>query len=274
MTFLICHLSLAIPAPPQRIVSAIPSATEILFAIGAESQVIGVTLNCNYPPEAKKKEKVGGFDINLEKVASLKPDLVVMHSGAQAKDIEKLKKYGLPVYTMEPKTVDQVVSAIKRLGFAIGRADSAEAVAQSLQDRLAMVRTRFKPGLLSALRFWEKRPTRRQKALVIIGLKPLVVAGQNTFIDDILKSACVDNAAEATMGEFPQYSFEKLVSDDPDNLIITEGLINRKELVNDKQWQSLKAVRGNKIMFINPDIISRPGPRVVDAVEQIAEFAY
>src|SRR3989339_1409147 len=129
LTLVIGHLSFAIPAPPHRIVSCIPSATEMLFAIGAESQVIGVTLNCNYPPEARKKDKVGGFDINLEKVASLKPDLVVMHAGAQVKDIAKLKKYGLPVYTMEPKTVEQVVSAIKRLGFAIGRAESAEALA-------------------------------------------------------------------------------------------------------------------------------------------------
>jgi iron complex transport system substrate-binding protein len=102
-------LSCPVLAFPQRIVSGLPSVTEMLYALDLGDRVVGVTTNCNYPPAAKKKEKIGGFFLNLEKVVALKPDLVIMVEDAQRRDIDRFRNYGLPVFTIEPRSVGGVM---------------------------------------------------------------------------------------------------------------------------------------------------------------------
>lgn len=242
--------------PPQRIVSGMPSVTEMLFALGLGDEVVGVTTNCNYPPEALKKEKVGGFFLNLEKVVSLRPDLVVMLEDAQKRDIEKFRAYGLNVYAINPRTVEEVMDSLLELGKVTGKEEKAREVVARMRERINKVR-----GKHCFLWFVLRRP----KVMVIVGSNPLVVVGGATFIGDIIKYAGAENVTEKVRGAYPHYSFERLLKDDPEYIIIPRGVIRVEEMRFDSRWRSLKAVK----IFIDPDIISRPGPRVVEAVEEI-----
>jgi len=257
--FLLLTLSLALFLPawsnyPQRIISGIPSVTEMLFALGLGGRVVGVTTNCNYPPEAKNKEKVGGFTLNLEKIVYLKPDLIIMVEDAQKPEIEKLRKMDLPVLSINPKTVSGVMDSLIQLGKATGEREKAERLVWAMKRRLSAAKPH---GLRAILNL--------PKVLVVVGMNPLVVAGGGTFIDDIVKYAGGDNIAEKAKGAYPQFNFESLAQANPDFIIVPKGM-----LVKDERWSWLKA----KICYIDADIISRPGPRVVDAVEQIAGFIH
>lgn len=264
--FLVLLVFIASPSwstSPQRIISGMPSITEMLFALGLGDRIVGVTTNCNYPPEARQKEKIGGFFLNLEKVVSLKPDLIVMLEDAQKRDIKKFKDYGLPVYTINPHTVSEVMESLLKLGQATGR----EKEARVLVDRMARRLEDIKPKSWG-LEFVLKRP----RVLVIVGYNPLIVVGGGTFIDDIIKLAGAENIAERARGPYPQFSFEKLLEINPDYIIVAEGALRKSDIVKDKRWKNLDAIKNDRILFINADILSRPGPRVIEAVEEIAKF--
>jgi len=262
--------------PPQRIISGMPAITEILYVINAQDRIVGVTTNCNYPPEAKLKPKVGGFFLNLEKVISLKPDLIILDKEAQDKEIKKFKHYKLKIYSINPRSVRGVMDTILELGKVVGKRERAERAVEKMEQRINIVQEKvknFRPKLMEVLTLWNPGVSKR-KALVIVGMDPLVVAGGGNFINDILKYAGVENVAKKAWTAYPQYSFEKLVSENPQYIIIPSNLATKQQIIADKRWQSLEAVRTGRVLFINVDILSRPGPRVVDAIEQIAGFIY
>jgi len=274
--FFLTIVSYAETKPPERIISCMPSVTEMLFALNLSNEVVGVTTNCNFPPEAKKKEKIGGFTLNLEKIVSLKPDLVVMIAGAQNKEIKRFQDYGLPVYTLEPLTVNAVMEDLLKLGQLTGHERSARRVVGEMESRIKAVErrtSRFRPGLGQVLELWSAKSGQR-KALVIVGYNPLIVAGGGTFIDDIVNHAGVINFAGQAKAAYPHYSFEQLINENPPYIIIPRGLVGERTIKNDERWQSLEAVRNDRVLFIDPDILSRPGPRVALAIEQISDFIY
>ncbi|MFH1683663.1 MAG: cobalamin-binding protein [Candidatus Margulisiibacteriota bacterium] len=246
---------------PQRIISGMPSITEMLYALDLEDRIVGVTTNCNYPPEAQKKEKIGGFFMNLEKVVSLKPDLIIMLEDAQDRDIKKFKDFGLPVYAVNPQTVIEVMGTLVELGEKTGTKDQAEKIVEEMKIRIVTVEAKVK-----------ELPAK--KVLVVVGYKPMIVVGGDNFIDDLIRYAGAENIAGKAKAAYPQYSFERLLKQDPDYIIITEGIVKKEEIEKDGRWQSLAAVKSNKILFMDADILSRPAPRVMDAIEQIAEFIH
>ncbi len=257
--FVLVMPSLAIV--PQRIISGMPSITEMLFALELDEQIVGVTTNCNYPPAALEKEKVGGFFMNLEKIVSLKPDLVVMHEDAQVKDVKRFKEHGLPVYTISPDSVIEVMDTLAELGQGLGRRPEAEEIIARMKSEILSIEAKVKD--LS-----------EKKVLVIVGYKPLIVVGGNNFIDDVLRYAGADNIAGETKAAYPQYSFEQLLLLDPDYVIVLDGIIGREDLKRDRRWRSLKAIKEDKLLFIDADLLSRPGPRITEAIKKIAEFIH
>jgi iron complex transport system substrate-binding protein len=269
-TFLAVFVFLALTCPaqafPQRIVSGMPSVTEMLYALDLGNRVVGVTTNCNYPPQAKKKEKVGGFSLNLEKVVSLKPDLIIMVSDAQKREIDKFRNYGLKVYTIDPRTVAGVMDSLLEIGKLTGKESRAASLVATMKRRLAAVQ----PTGLGLKLILNKRP----KVLAVIGNNPLIVVGGGTFIDDIIKQAGAENVAGTSRAAYPQYSFESLAKENPEYIIIPKGAVRQDELAADPRWRRLSAVRNGKLLVIDADIFSRPGPRVVEAVERIAHFIY
>ncbi|MCX5726707.1 MAG: cobalamin-binding protein [Candidatus Saganbacteria bacterium] len=249
---------------PERIISCMPSITEMLFAMGLEGKIAGVTEHCNYPEAAKKITKVGRDKMNIEAMVNLKPDLVVMLGSAQADDIRKARKFGLPVYVIDPKSVNGIMFSFNKLGTATGRPNASYSVNERMKRKLDWIAVRIK-------QYRKRRPS----VFVEIWHRPLTSASGGTFIDDVIRLSGGINIAREAKGEYPQFSIEKLIKIDPDAIIIPEKNIrSQAEIYNDFMWSKLKAVKNKKVLFIDADIISRPGPRVVSAIEKIMEFIY
>ena len=257
---------LAAAKPPRRIVSGMPSVTEMLFALNLGDRVVGVTTNCNYPPAAKKKEKIGGFFLNLEKVVSLKPDLVIMDEGAQKRDLERFRSYGLPVYTINPHSVSDVMETLVKLGKLTGKERTAADLVAGMKRRLAAAQ----PTGLNLELILKKRP----KVLAIVGYNPLIVVGGGTFIDDIMKLAGAENIAGRSRQAYPQYSLETLINERPEYIITTKEIMKANGITRDPRWRQLGAVKDGKVLVMDADVLSRPGPRVIDSVAEIAHFIY
>lgn len=251
--------------PPKRIISCMPSITEMLFDLDLGDKIVGVTENCNYPEEAKKIEKVGRVRMDLEKVISLKPDLIVMLGSAQEDDIKKFRKFGLPVFVIDPEDVEGVMYSYTRLGIATNHPHAAYQITQRMKRSLKWTEARIKKEGR------EKKPT----VFIEISHKPLMTASKSTFIQDIIDLAGGENIAYWVKGKYPAYSIEKLIKKDPDVIIVpNQNIKNENVIYNDSRWQKLTAVKNKRVLFIDADIISRPTSRVVNAIDEIAEFIY
>ncbi len=250
--------------PPERIISCMPSITEMLFDLGLGKKVVGVTENCDYPEETKKIEKVGRVKMNLEKVISLKPDLIVMLGSAQADDIKKFRKFGLPVFIIDPEDVEGIMYSYTKLGIVTGRPHAAYQVNERIQRSLKWTEVQIENSEKEA-------PT----VFVEICHKPLMTASKDTLINDIIELAGGKNIAYWVKGKYPEYSIEKLIKKDPDVIIIPKQNVKNEDVIyNDSRWQKLTAVKNKRVLFIDADIISRPTLRVKDAIYKIAEFMY
>lgn len=250
--------------PPERIISCMPSVTEMLYALDAEDRIVGVTEHDNYPDGVMSKEKVGRDRMNLEKVVALKPDLIVMYGGAQGPDIKRFRSLGLPVFVVDPDTVRGVMYSLTLLGEAVNRPHVAYSLTERMNRKLNWVLARVKNSK-------KMRPT----VFLEVWHKPLITAGGGTFLNDVIEKAGGKNIAKGAAGKYPEFSFEKLLAADPDVIIIPKQNVKSPEQIyNDGRWNKLQAVRNKRVLFIDADIISRPGPRIIKAVEEIGTFLY
>lgn len=252
--------TVVLPSPATRIVSLAPSITETFFAIGAGNAVVGVTDYCNYPPEAKKKQRVGGVvNPSIETIISLKPDLIVLSmEGNVREDFKKLTSFGIPVFVTNPRNLRGIYVSIEQLGTLMGRKGNADGLVKSL---------RFRADSIRAIVTQEKKQT----VLVFVSLQPIIVVGQNTFFAELIELAGGMNAAKKGASTYPTYSREAVLKSNPDVLIfMSDVLANPADLVRlFPEWTNLKAYRQKKIFRIDADIVSRPGPRAVDGLEAL-----
>jgi len=245
---------------PVRIISTVPSNTEILFALGLGDRIVGVTSQCNYPPAAKKIQKIGGANLNAEKIIALNPDLVLMLGDAQMNDIERLRCFQLPVFVINPRDLNGLISSIRLIGKITGSQKEAEALAKKISDDMRRV------SLL-------KRAAARPKVFVVLWDDPLITAGKGTFIDNLITAAGGKNIASGMKGKYPIMSLETLIEEDPDYLVIAgKSKDDIKKLKDRNAWKLLKAVKENKILLIDSDIITRPSPRLITALDLISGF--
>jgi iron complex transport system substrate-binding protein len=260
----------AIPNAAKRIVSLAPSITEILYAIGAGPQVVGDTKYCNYPPEADALPKIGGFTANtisVESIVALKPDLVIGGSLAQAPVAEALTKLNIPTLIFDPKTFEEVYSNIEKVGFVTGNANSAKDVVTKMRDRVAAVQQRV-AGIPA-----DKRPA----VFYEVFDEPLMTAGPGTFIGQMLNLVGATNIFADTSEDYPQVSAEAIVTRDPTIIVgpsshgdkLTTALVAARP-----GWDKIRAVRDGKVYLIEGDMVSRPGPRLADALEALAAALY
>jgi len=244
-----------IPHEPTRIVSTAPSITETLFALGLGDRVVGVTSYCNYPPEVLERvgrgeiAVIGGYtDPSLEKIIGLDPDLVIGHNLLKPEFVEKLEAAGIPVVVVKTsETIQGVYDDIKLIGKACWADEEATKLVEELKDKIA---------------FWERQVEGAEKVDVaeIAWVNPLWVAGNGTYIHDIIEHAGGRNVF-ADKGWWASVSDEELVERDPEYLIVPykhgqeliyEGIMEMKK----------KGLIHGEVIPIDPDIISRPGPRV------------
>lgn len=249
-------------SPPQRIVSLAPSITEILFFLGLGDRVVGVTRYCNFPPEAQRKRVIGGvIDPNYEIIASLKPDLIIMTvEGNTREAFDKLSELGFKIFVTNPRNFDGILKTILDFGKICG----VEARANYLVDSLKLELEKIKD-----VNTGKKKP----KILVLISLNPLMSAGKNTFINEIIERAGGVNVAGKLKQNYPIFSREEILKVNPDMIILTESGIEKEELLKQfPEWRYINAVKENRIFKIEPDIILRPSPRVILATKVIAQM--
>jgi len=235
---------------PQRIISLSPSNTEILFALGLGDKVVGVTDVCNYPPEAKEKEKIGGYsNPSLEKIIDLKPDLILAAFGNPGKLIEQLENLNLIVVGLNPKTIEDIFGSIELVGKITDEEKKASELVKNLRERVERVT------------FITKNLTSEQKpgVLYVVWYKPLWTAGSGTFIDELIQKAGGVNIAGDLSG-WPKISLETVIEKDPRIIIVGEsadqpGLL--KTVKDESVLAETDAFKNNQIYAIDTDIVSR-----------------
>ena len=248
--------------PAQRIVSLAPSLTETLFAIGAGDAVAGVTSYCTYPEEATQKPQVGGMiNPSLEAIVALTPDLIVLSmEGNVREDFDRLTTLGAAVFVSNPRSLADIRTSIGQLGTLAGRSADASRLAAALAAAEAdVVRGVSGPKV---------------RTLLIVSIHPLIVAGGHTFLNELLETAGATNLAARFLATYPTLSREAVVSEDPDLLLVTSEVIADARLLFDEfpEWTSLKAAQRSRIYRIDADLVSRPGPRSVEALRTIARL--
>ncbi len=253
-------------APPQRLVSVAPSVTEVLFALGLGERVVGVSTYCNYPPEALKKEKVGGYITpSVEKIIALRPDLVIGTADGDLKSlVNKLASLGIPVYITNPRSVSGVITSILHIGEVTFSQLAAKRVVDSMERKMETVREKV-----------QGRP--RLRVLHVLAYDPLISSGKGTFGDDLIRLAGGTNVAQSAQGKHPRYSMEEMIARNPE-VIILSSMKSKDPLADQRQWwerwKEISAVRFGRIYVIDSDLIHRPSPRIVDGLEEMAKAVH
>jgi len=258
--------NVAVPFVPKRIVSLAPNITEMIYFLGLGERLVGVTQFSYFPKEAQKKPKVGIYTgVNIEKVVTLSPDLVIATAdGNKREDVEMLEEAGIPVYVVNPRKVHQVLDTIERLGTICGVPDRAQHLVNCLRERVTKVMKAVKN---------RKRPL----ILLVINVKPLISVNQSTIHHDIIQLAGGKNMTEDQPITYPTLSMEEVITKGPDAIIISsmerEGGFEkaRKELF---RWPTLPAVRMGRVYLIDSDLIDRSAPRIVIGLEKMAKLIH
>ena len=237
---------------PQRIVSLTPSVTEILYALGDEDRLIGVTSYCNYPEAAKSKPKVGEYaSPSLEVLAAMQPDLLFMSADNSSPEmLARFESLNIPVYIAYPRSVSETAALIRNMGHLLERQELAEKLAAKLDRSVECART-----------LTSNRP--RTKVLCTVMTQPLVVAGRHTLLDNLVEIAGGENVVPEGANRYPTWGIESVLAANPDVILISPHPGQTDPSAIYRQWPELKAVRDERLMTIEADWIQRPGPRLV-----------
>lgn len=250
---------------PERILSLAPANTEILFALGLGEKVVGVTDYCDYPAEAKEKQSVGDFyGPSIEAAIALEPDIIFAAGGVQLETAAKLEQLGQTVVVIEPTSVEEVIQFVELIGKITGSTAEAASLAAEMRSRADAVVERLRSSCAAG-------PV--QTFIIVWGEdNQLFTAGENTFISNLLELAGGMNAAAGVPGDYPVFSAEGLLEKDPDVIIsIDHQYKDPEEVKQVLGWNGLTAIETERVYVVSdPDIVTLPGPRVVEGLEVIA----
>jgi len=248
---------------PKRIISLGPQITEEIYLLRAEDKIVGNTIYCIHPEAAKKKEKVGDVvNINIEKIISLKPDMVLATGLTSPKYIEKLKVLGLRVEIFyQPKSFDEICQDFIKLGSIIGREREATQIATLSKKRAEKI-------------FSVTKKLNKKKVFVQIGIKPLFTVNKDSFINDFIEFAGGSNIAKTSLSGI--YSYEAAVASDPEVIIIAPmGLDGKEEIKEWKKYSSIQAVKNGNIFAIDSYELCSPTPiSFTETLKKIARLLH
>jgi len=251
---------------PKRIISLAPSITEILYFIGLGDRLVGVTMFSYYPEEAKKKPKVGPYsEINIERVISLNPDLVIgTADGNNRGDVEMLEEAGIPVYIVNPRNIDQVLHSIEKIGEVCGVNIRTKRLASNLKQRVMVIKEKLKMA---------ERPL----VLLVINMKPIISVGRGTMHNDLIKLSGGRNMIESQTIPYPKINMEEIIKKRPDVIIIS-SMERGGEFDKAKRawirWSTLPAVQKGDVYLIDSDLIDRASPRIIQGLEEMAKLIH
>jgi iron complex transport system substrate-binding protein len=253
-----------IKSTPKRIISLSPSNTEILFALGLADQVVGVTTYDNYPPAAASKEKLSGFsDVNIEKVVSLQPDLVLAASLHTAKIVPALEQLGITVLVLKPGTISQILKDIQLIGDICGKSAAAKTLNAALQKRVDAV-TSVSNSLT----------TEKPRILYVTWHDPIWTAGDDTIIGELIRDVHGTNIA-ADLTSYATMTLEAVIGKNPQIIIVMSSMGDQTSLnyINSEpRLQSVDALKNKQVYTIDADIFGRTTPRIVDGLESLAKI--
>jgi len=260
---------LPVPDRINRIISMSPNITEILFALGLDDKIVGVTLRSDYPRAAAEKPKVGTFWYpNIEAVIAARPDVVItLDNERQQNFARRLNRMGCRTLTVKTEKVDELFAAVRRIGVATARHIRAEKLLQGIESRLKN---------LSALVAAGEKP----KVLWVVQRHPLRVAGAQTFVSEMITLAGGQNAIGPTIHEYPPIGGEQVIACAPDVIIEPTMELHdaaRQREIALKHWSrftNVPAVKNGRIYVINGDAVSRLGPRLYEGTQTIAKCLY
>ena len=240
------------PSAQPRVVSLTPNLTEILFALEAGPQVVGVTANDHFPPEVDRLPKIGDLQLNYEALLRLHPDLVVYDPALNSRHLAQLQKLGLNLQPLSTQTLPDMLISITRLGANIGRPEQAARLVAQLRAELDLCRQRA------------ARMTYHPETLVEIWHDPLIAAGKGSYSSEVMELAGFRNVLSRP--GYPNLDLEELQRIDPEVLILTHPIPTTPA------WKRLRAVRDGRVLEISEDLLVRPGPRVVEALHRLQEW--
>jgi iron complex transport system substrate-binding protein len=255
-----------IPARPQRIVSLMPSITEIVFELGAGSRIKGVTLYSNEPPAAAKLPNVGSYvHPDLEKIISLKPDLcLAVRDGNPKHIVDKITELGIPVYTIDPRNLAEIMESVMLLGKVLGTEEKARDIIDNIQSKINAASERV------------AHAGSRPRVFFQIDASPIVSAGSNTFIDQLITQAGGINLAAGPTA-YPRYSWEDILLMQPEVVIIASmagGYSEEQLKAAWRRWPEVPAVRDNRLYVVNADLFERPTARLADGLELLVNIFF
>ncbi len=252
--------SVTIKQEPKRIVSLVPSNTEILFALGVGKKVVGVTTNDDYPKKVKTLPKVGDMTINAEQVLAQKPDLIFASSLNGKETIDKLKKLGLTVVVLDANSIKEVYHSIDIAAQVTNQLRASDELINKMEaEKLRVFQEAAQVATNKRVKVWiESDPT-------------LYTAGGGTLLNELVTVAGGVNVAKDLKG-WPQVSAEQVVKWNPDVIISMYG--DTSVIYKRPGWSTINAVKEKRVVSIDPNIVSRPGPRISDAIHQVAKELY
>jgi len=263
--------AVTINAQPQRIVSLAPSNTEILFALGVGSQVVGADPYSDYPPEVKASAKVVVTypNVNTEAIVALEPDLVLAAGITNPDDVAALEKLGLTVYAVGvPADMEGVFAGITAIGQVTGKSDQAEKIVAGLRARLDALSAKVAQAQPKPKVFYEIDDTDPTKPWT---------AGPGSFTDALITLAGGQSIGASGKSQYFQMSLEEIVNQDPDVIIFSHGGYSgrtKEEVLARKGWESIKAVKNGAVFSIDANLVDRPGPRILDGLETLAKMIH
>ncbi|MBS3732821.1 MAG: cobalamin-binding protein [Desulfobacterales bacterium] len=255
-----------VPENPIRVVSLAPSITEIVFAVDRGDRLVGVTEYSNYPQNAREIPSVGSYVyLDLEKIFSLEPDLcIAIKDGNPIGVIRRLQELDIPVFAVNPRDLESVMTSLSDIGALLGTKKKADEVVADMKTRIKRVRQKV------------DEISRRPGVFFQIGISPIVSAGTDTFIHELIVEAGGRNLAADNTG-YPRYTTEEVLALAPEIIVVTSmarAQMFDKVLKKYQKWEDLPAVAHNRIYLVNSDLVDRPSPRLVKGLEKLTRLIH
>jgi len=255
-----------IPDNPQRVISLAPSITEIIYALGQENRLKGVTRHSDFPIEATKIPKIGSYvRLDLERIVALNPDLCIAIKDGNPKEvIDRLDSLKIPVYVVNPRNLKTVLETILEIGNILNAGDKAETLLTNLHHRIQRVQSLITQN------------TYRPGVFFQIGISPIVSVGSDTFLDELIVLAGGKNLAHGQT-PYPRYSREQVLALAPEIFIVTSmarQAVFEQVKAEWRHWPSMPAVRDERIFLVDSNLFDRPSPRLVDGLELLIQLIH
>ncbi|MDF1508590.1 ABC transporter substrate-binding protein [Robertmurraya sp. DFI.2.37] len=258
-----------IESKPEKIVSLIPSNTEIAFALGLGNEIVGVSEHDNFPEEVYEKEIIGGMEMNVEKIISLEPNLVLAHASNahnSTEGLQQLRDAGIKVLVVnDAATINEIYESIEMIGTATGEQEKAEEIVNDMKTKIAEIE--------------EKAAEITETKSVIVEVNPapdIFVVGKNTFMDEMLTLIHAENGAGDLEG-WVNLDEEAVIERNPDVMITTYGYYTENAvdlLLSREGWQDVAAVKNKQVYDVHSDLVTRSGPRLAEGLEELAKAIY